>query len=224
MQVYMCIYTYTYTQFVVSSKTSPPSFSLATNRTNLFTHTFHLHACQHSKLRTLTEPHGAVYTPLSESPSLIPFQFLKCFHCDPWTPFHWVKGKELLPFLFKHSLCLLVLAETWIYPEDVTSASNFLKWQLFSLPNWVMPLGWEEGQVSLLLMVPFRPFSLLSPRSEFCSHHLYHLLLFLLQSSARIRSRCYWKISSSWVTLSLSAYNSEQFQYPGRGSFQYLVS
>ena len=80
------------------------------------------------------------------------------------------------------------------------------------------------GQVSLLFMVPFRSFSLPSPSSEFCSHHLYHLLLFLLQSSARICFHCYLKISSSRVILSLSGYNSAQFQYPGRGSSRHLVS
>ena len=219
MHVYMCIYTYTYTQFVsvVSSKASPPT-EQTSSRTPFISM-----PVSTASLELSLNPMGLCAT-LSEGPSLIPFQFLKRFYYDPWTPFHWVKGKQLLPFLFKHSLCLLVLAETWIYPEAVTSASNFLKWQLFSLPNWVMPLGWEVGQVSLLFPVPFRPLSLLSPSSEFSGHHSCHLLLFLLQSSARVRSHCHLKISSSWAILSLSGYNSAQFQYPGRGSFQYLVS
>lgn len=154
----MCICIYIYTHKFTSMNFSPPCY----HRLNLITHTLYSHSGQHRKLRPprLFPTWLCTYPFLAHLLSLLISETF--FHCGLWNSFHWVKC-NILSLFFKYSLHLPVLAEAWISPEDVTTASNFLKWQLFSLSNCVQPLGWEVEQVSLLFIVLSRPFPVLPP-------------------------------------------------------------
>lgn len=224
MQTYMCIYTYTYTQFVsvVSSKASHlPSVSPPTEQTSSRT---------------------------PSSPCLSAQQAWNA-HWIPWgcvQPFL----KAHLHSLPVPETFLLYPSEL-LFTES--KANNFfpscLNIPLPSCSCWNM-----ESTLRLLLLPPTSEVAaVFSPKlghairlrggtgvpalhgsfqTTFPPFSQFWILwspfmpptTFLLQSSARVRSHCHLKISSSWAILSLSGYNSEQFQYPGRGSFQYLVS
>ena len=110
--VYTHTHTHTHTQFVsvVSTKPPhPPSVSPPSEQTSSHT-PFISMPVSIASLELSLNPMGLCAHPFLKAHHVsFPSSFWNVSTVTPWTPFHWVKGKELLPFLFKHSLCFLFL-------------------------------------------------------------------------------------------------------------------
>lgn len=116
-------------------------------------------------------PYGSVHNilfypishslPVSETFSLGPLELLP----------EGAKSPPSLLWTFPSSSCF---TETWIFPEDITFTSNFLKWWLFFSPKPGHAIGPRSGTGVLLAfkVVSILPFSLGTPSCESCSHYI----------------------------------------------------
>lgn len=138
---------------------TPPTWSLSCHHENQFPYTYPFFLVMSAQtLRPPADSHRALHIALSSS-CPIPCQLLT----SPPQPLELPPGSHVqnpfpLPLFSEHSLYLPILAETQISPRDITSTSNFLKQQLFSLLNGVLSLGSD-----LLFLILSRPFVLLPP-------------------------------------------------------------
>lgn len=190
LTLYVCtcirIHAHTHTQICLCEFQARPApflpshtHHLATMRMNFITHTLYPHSCQHRKLRPARlNPYSSAHT--LSGPSRILFRS-ETFPLWPlkFLPLSQVQNPLPLPIFSERSLHLPVLAETSISSEDVTSASNFLKWYLFSLLNWGQALRLRSGTGDIALdgssQTILLPSSLNTPIFEPCIHHLNHL-------------------------------------------------